>query len=108
MLMTTGVRHGNASNRHTVCLQMMRDLGGGAYEMETVSHSKDAAETGLCAACGAPGAKSKCAGCFVMRYCGRACQRSHWKAGHKGECATVKAQADTARREAKAGAAAAK
>lgn len=29
---------------------------------------------------------SKCSGCKVMRYCSEACQRQHWKNGHRGLC----------------------
>lgn len=32
-----------------------------------------------------------CAACRTDRYCGRACQVAHWKAGHKGECAALAA-----------------
>ena len=43
------------------------------------------------------GAFHKCAACRVVRYCGAACQRAHWRGGHKGECARVGAEADAAR-----------
>jgi hypothetical protein len=32
------------------------------------------------------GGVKKCARCKKRAYCGRACQRKHWKAGHKDEC----------------------
>lgn len=42
-----------------------------------------------CAACGAACAKSlQCGKCGTL-YCGAACQKAHWKAGHKTACATV-------------------
>jgi hypothetical protein len=28
----------------------------------------------------------KCSRCGAVRYCTRACQVAHWKAGHKREC----------------------
>ncbi|KXS13502.1 hypothetical protein M427DRAFT_368829 [Gonapodya prolifera JEL478] len=30
-----------------------------------------------------------CAQCKVMRYCGKACQKSSWQASHKGLCTTM-------------------
>ena len=46
-----------------------------------------------CAACHALESESVvlsvCARCKGVRYCGAACQRSHWKAGHKGTCAKI-------------------
>ncbi|KAG2433360.1 hypothetical protein HXX76_008422 [Chlamydomonas incerta] len=31
-----------------------------------------------------------CAGCGAVRYCGRACQTAHWRAGHKEACSALK------------------
>ena len=28
----------------------------------------------------------RCGGCKQVMYCSKACQRAHWRAGHKGEC----------------------
>lgn len=36
-----------------------------------------------CAQCGASGALYVCTKCGVVRYCGVACQKAHWRAGHK-------------------------
>jgi hypothetical protein len=47
---------------------------------------------GACAQCGAAAGGgsavrlSTCARCKKIRYCGRACQAAHWKAGHKKTC----------------------
>ncbi len=38
-----------------------------------------------CAACNAPDAKNECSGCHTVRYCGKECQASHWRA-HKAAC----------------------
>jgi hypothetical protein len=38
-----------------------------------------------CAVC-AKAALKECSRCKSVRYCGRACQKRHWKAGHKKEC----------------------
>ena len=41
-----------------------------------------------CAACHAPlESPKRCGGCKAECYCDLACQRAHWKAGHKRECA---------------------
>ncbi|KAG2427625.1 hypothetical protein HXX76_012276 [Chlamydomonas incerta] len=31
-----------------------------------------------------------CGGCKAVRYCGRACQAAHWRAGHKEACGALK------------------
>ncbi|KAF5815430.1 putative ubiquitinyl hydrolase 1 [Helianthus annuus] len=38
-----------------------------------------------CAVCGSLTSKH-CARCKAVRYCSEACQRSHWKSGHKEKC----------------------
>jgi hypothetical protein len=37
-----------------------------------------------------------CAGCRGVRYCSAACQRAHWKAGHKEVCKAAQAAAEAA------------
>lgn len=48
--------------------------------------------------CSAPGCNGndmganrlmRCRGCSAVSYCGRECQKRHWKAGHKQECPTL-------------------
>jgi hypothetical protein len=39
-----------------------------------------------CSHCSAPGAGSRCGNCLETIYCGRECQRAHWRAGHKAHC----------------------
>jgi len=44
---------------------------------------------GTCVACGAAAGGTKlrtCSRCRLARYCGRDCQRAHWKLLHKNEC----------------------
>ena len=40
-----------------------------------------------CSQCSGPSASFRCAQCLETVYCNTACQKAHWKAGHKGECA---------------------
>ena len=42
-----------------------------------------------CAACGTVGASQRCGACRYAQYCNPACQREHWKAGHKQECKRI-------------------
>ncbi|EJK46710.1 hypothetical protein THAOC_34616 [Thalassiosira oceanica] len=45
--------------------------------------------SGVCANCNKPASSvnlKRCTKCRVFRYCGRDCQREHWKAGHKLDC----------------------
>ena len=43
----------------------------------------------VCGACGATGRPlSKCSRCKAVGYCSKACQRPHWKNGHKDTCQT--------------------
>ena len=45
---------------------------------------------GSCFNCGRLGNDyQKCEGCHFVRYCGKKCQRQHWKAGHRSSCSTV-------------------
>lgn len=32
-----------------------------------------------------------CSGCKTVRYCGQECQKAHWKAQHRHDCARMKA-----------------
>ncbi len=41
---------------------------------------------GACGACGKPGARNSCMGCSSVVYCGRECQGTHWRLGHRGVC----------------------
>ena len=40
----------------------------------------------VCESCGQEGSTQLCSGCHESWYCGAACQRQHWKAGHKHKC----------------------
>ncbi len=35
--------------------------------------------------------KKKCGGCKLMLYCSPACQKKHWRSGHKNKCVRVRA-----------------
>jgi hypothetical protein len=39
-----------------------------------------------CACCGMPCGHLSCSRCRVAVYCDKACQKKHWKAGHKEVC----------------------
>ena len=41
-----------------------------------------------CTNCGTSGAKLTCGACKASHYCSKACQKQHWKNGHKGACMT--------------------
>ncbi|CAB9517763.1 expressed unknown protein [Seminavis robusta] len=54
---------------------------------------KAAKDTVQCVVCGKSGTREKlstCSVCCCPMYCSRSCQRSHWKQGHKKECANLK------------------
>jgi tetratricopeptide (TPR) repeat protein len=42
----------------------------------------------ICNHCGGGGATMRCGRCKAVKYCSGKCQKAHWKAGHKSECAT--------------------
>ena len=54
---------------------------------ETIRTRKDPKDIALCANCGKPSAEGlrQCAGCKKVRYCGKECQKIHWKQ-HKPMC----------------------
>ena len=52
----------------------------------------------LCARCGEP-SKLRCTRCKEVHYCGKTCQREHWKE-HKSDCRNTKAAAKKAFKEA--------
>ncbi len=40
----------------------------------------------ICAMCGVTAYLVACAGCNRRHYCGKVCQKRHWKCGHKQDC----------------------
>merc|ERR1712061_264543 len=59
-------------------------------EVEVVAAAQDAFRL-RCAGCGelmAPSSSLKYCPCKTVAYCSRACQKTHWTARHKAECAT--------------------
>jgi hypothetical protein len=68
-------------------------LAGGArseWREEERAGRRDASRLAVCAACGSPAAALRCGGCREAFYCGKDCQRSDWRAGHKAACAGPK------------------
>lgn len=58
------------------------------YDMQSSDYFVDG-----CAACGAKsGLLRRCSGCKVFKYCGDACQRSHWR-HHKADCKALAGRA---------------
>ncbi|RPD52779.1 hypothetical protein L226DRAFT_204988 [Lentinus tigrinus ALCF2SS1-7] len=51
---------------------------------------KDNPGNTACAYCGSPKDLKACAACGQRYYCGKECQRAHWKEGHKRECKSAK------------------
>ena len=49
-----------------------------------------------CSMCGKSGFSItllSCAGCSIMQYCSTACQKSHWRRGHKKPCTAFSSSA---------------
>jgi hypothetical protein len=61
------------------------------FELIHVPHPRliRAAPAPKCASCGKQGVAKKCAKCKLKCYCSAACQKQHWKGGHKAECAAI-------------------
>lgn len=55
------------------------------YERNLEQVKEDIAENKACVACGKTGKTKKCGGCGKVYYCGKDCQRKHWK-WHKPDC----------------------
>ena len=67
-------------------LTALRDSGALPSSAES---TREAGEH-TCAHCGkATTGHARCSRCKVAWYCGRECQRSHWRAGHREACELV-------------------
>jgi len=55
------------------------------YEQVVKKIQQDISDNKDCSACGSKGKTKKCGKCGKVYYCGRECQRRHWK-WHKSEC----------------------
>ena len=84
-------KHGLSKN--AVCAKIFMKAAAVRGDDLAIEALKD---LNACAACGAPDAKLKCAGCrsptgiSVARYCDRLCQKKHWRR-HKSDCGCLKA-----------------
>jgi tetratricopeptide (TPR) repeat protein len=59
---------------------------GGGAQRSSRGALASSDRSSVCAHCGDRGTKLRCARCRVVKYCGNACQRAHWRAGHRQEC----------------------
>jgi hypothetical protein len=55
------------------------------FSQDSNRNNNDEEENKECSWCKMP-SKYSCSQCKKVKYCGRDCQRSHWKNGHKQEC----------------------
>ena len=62
---------------------------GVAIDADTEVRSGSREIRRVCAMCGVTACLVVCAGCNQRYYCGKACQRRHWKGGHKQDCKYV-------------------
>lgn len=64
--------------------------GGGSVAGEDMLKSLEEAYSQLCDLCGKPSQPDcklvRCSRCKAAYYCGRECQRKHWRVGHKADC----------------------
>ena len=69
-------------------LEKIRLLQARASSADPPVSSSDS--QGVCACCAAQApigtSLKSCSRCGIVLYCGRECQRAHWKAGHKKSC----------------------
>lgn len=84
--------HGRFGTKFRVSCQMTSKLRRKALSAVHRGYS------GKCAACGAtavdlPTSLKSCSACNAVYYCGRECQRAHWKQ-HKGACVEMKKEKD--------------
>ncbi|KAH7052406.1 hypothetical protein B0J12DRAFT_72628 [Macrophomina phaseolina] len=73
--------------------------GGGGADGETVVPRPQGPEDPRCRVCGKVEGTKRCAGCGVVRYCGRECQRADWRRGHRRVCETWAALVEEGRVE---------
>ncbi|GME49153.1 Ubiquitin carboxyl-terminal hydrolase 18 [Neofusicoccum parvum] len=69
------------------CAEEARGRMRVAMEGEGGGAALQGPEDPRCRVCGRGEGTMKCAGCGVVRYCGRECQRADWKREHKRVCA---------------------
>ncbi|CAH1775893.1 unnamed protein product [Owenia fusiformis] len=76
--------------------------GFGPYMEEIQSLKRDQKPVALCSNCGSPNKLHMCSACHMVRYCGRECQKAHWKQTHKDECKKLAKQHKQVKRDIKA------
>lgn len=77
---------------NTLKEEWSESTGMPSYMSETVATRRDKGDNTLCAECGSPHNLKLCSGCKKIRFCGKDCHKSAWKAWHKKQC--LKMQAD--------------
>lgn len=66
-----------------------QSIAGGSGAIRPILQGLEARRDAACACCRRPGNGIRllsCTRCRAVKYCGKACQRKHWKAGHKIDC----------------------
>lgn len=78
------------------------DAAAGGSDEARRALKREEKQQRVCAFCGAVAGQDapklkRCANCRLVLYCSPACQRKHWKAGHKAECRGAVLVLDSAR-----------
>ncbi|KAK7724886.1 hypothetical protein SLS57_004157 [Botryosphaeria dothidea] len=88
---------GEVARRRVRCAMEEEGVGDGEGEERVVPAAGP--EDPRCRVCGRGEGTRRCAGCGVVRYCGRECQRQDWRGGHKRVCAAWAALVEEGRAE---------
>lgn len=88
---------GEVARGRVRCAMEEEGVGDGEGEERVVPAAGP--EDPRCRVCGRGEGTRRCAGCGVVRYCGRECQRQDWRGGHKRVCAAWAALVEEGRAE---------